>query len=182
MIVTRLALDNHFTLGLGDPGVPRAMVARVLTGAAPAAGAGFNHKVPGNQWERLCAVRFTIATSAVVATRIPKITFADADGNVFCEAPAGASLPASTTINVSWMLGAAGSQTGQSLDTVAGLPDLMLYPGLQWTLTADRIDVGDQVSNVVFYVQEYMVGAEGGLALGRRQLNADGTTSSWGVG
>lgn len=49
----------------------------------PPAGAGFTRAVPGDYWERLLSLAFTLTTSAAAGTRTLAVAYADGDGYVF---------------------------------------------------------------------------------------------------
>lgn len=50
---------------------------------APAAGASLTRVVPGDYWERLLSLAFTLTTSATVAARSIALNLLDGDGNIF---------------------------------------------------------------------------------------------------
>lgn len=66
---------------------------------APAAGANLVHTVPGECWERLLSVAFTLSTSATVAARGISMNFTDGDGNIWNSSPIAQQIPASTTLS-----------------------------------------------------------------------------------
>lgn len=175
----RGVLAPHFSLALGGAGEVMPLVPLVLTGAQPAAGAGFTRIVPGNQWERLVGVTFKLVASAAVATRVPIVQFKDADGNEFLTVASIGTVVASGTITASFGIGCASSQSSQSSRVTTALPDLILYPALRWTLTATGLDVADQISAIAFYVQQFEVGTQQGISLGRKELEPDGSVRVW---
>jgi hypothetical protein len=56
---------------------------QLVNGVQPAAGASFTRTVPGEFWERLLTISFTLVTSAAAGGRQLLLNFMDGDGNIF---------------------------------------------------------------------------------------------------
>lgn len=121
--------------------------------AQPAAGAGSTYKVSGRWRERIVALSFQLATSAIVASREVAVLVADPDGNNVYIGTAGQAQPASSTISY----GAADvapspAQAVNAYQTIP-LPELELYPLWSVKISVANMDVGDQLSKIFLMVE-----------------------------
>lgn len=64
----------------------------------PAAAANLVHPIPGDYWERLISVAFTLTTSAVAGIRTLALAYADGDGYVFNLVPISNEIGPSQTL------------------------------------------------------------------------------------
>lgn len=81
-----------------DPPRFRRSWTRILAQQSPAAGAAFSHAVPGDSWERLLAVTWTLTTSATAGNRLVTASWASGDGVIFDQEPASPWLGPSSSI------------------------------------------------------------------------------------
>lgn len=121
----------------------------VIAVAQPPVGTVPSYRESGAVEQRLIAVSFTLATSAVVATRTPHVRVTDGAGAVIADAVAGWAITASSTLAYSYAEGLS-EWLITTTNTVASGPCPLLVLGLGDTLSiqVDAIDVGDQISAV----------------------------------
>lgn len=150
---TTVGLLEPFTVGRGYP--------QVKAVPSPAAGAGFTYAVAGQAVENVRAVTFSYATSAVVATRVPRLDYFDGDGIRFASCSIAGSIPASVTPLVSFMvgLGATGASNGGVVEQP--IPDLFLLGGHSIGVSVAGIDPGDTIFNVRIYTELFPTGPTG---------------------
>lgn len=66
--------------------------------SAPASGANFTRAVPGQYWERLLSVTFTIAASAVASSRTPVVQLMDHNGSILSQSPGAPDVEAGDSV------------------------------------------------------------------------------------
>jgi hypothetical protein len=104
---------------------------------------------------------FTLATSVAVANRIPTLVLSDGTLNVW-RVQAPAPVAAGATVTYVGYDGAIPNTGAGGLVTL-GWPNQGVYIPQGWSLasvTAGPLDVADQYSAIVAYVQEYTSGPE----------------------
>lgn len=119
---------------------------RIVVGVPqPAAGADWSVPVPAGHLWNVLSILATLTTSAVVATRIPRLIFGDGVAT-FLDVPPFAGEAASLTRRYVWVPAGQGYTTGNGI--LSPLPEVPLGTG--WTLatTTDAIDVADQWSAI----------------------------------
>lgn len=92
-----MQLSDQLSFLLGAQGAQQGWQEPVYL-ANPAAGSGLAYTVPGDHWERLLAVTFQLATSAVAGQRQPLLDICDGNGLVLAEIPAGTNPGLSATL------------------------------------------------------------------------------------
>jgi len=122
---------------------------------APAAGSEWTTTVPANKIWEILAIHYHLATSATVASRIPKVSFTDGTSQI-AECRTVSSQLASLTYEHTL------SPNTPVLTLVGGLvggpiPKLVLNAGAVISSTTDLIQAADQYSQVVIYVKEINV-------------------------
>jgi len=68
---------------LAAPPLYRRGIGQLLIGTNPAAGANYTRQVPGDYWERILSLAFTLTTSATAAARTLAMNFLDGDGHIW---------------------------------------------------------------------------------------------------
>ena len=121
----------------------------------PAAGAIWSYTVDGRYYERLVAVRYRFATSAVVATRFPVVALQDTNGTVITSAQGGWGVPAGSAVTASLAVGVPVAATATNGSTFGYLPDVLAPPGWSWVANVGAMDAGDAFSQVVLLVQRF---------------------------
>jgi len=124
----------------------------------PAAGAEFAFVAPGQGIWRVYSIRFTVATSAIVANRTVAVVIDD--GNVEgYRASAPASQAANLTVRYCAAAGVPPGGTAAGGLTIP-LPHYgaVLLPGWRLAVDVDAIDAGDQLSAVAALLQEFPTG------------------------
>lgn len=136
---------------------PFLQVAQV---AAPAAGAEFTLRAPGQGIWRVMSLAFTFVTSAVVANRRVSL-LADDQTDVWFAAVSTVDLTATSTTRLSAYQGAAATGVAGSIVTVALPQDgLLLMPGYRLRSSTAGIDAGDQYSAIRAELIEYPEGPD----------------------
>ena len=121
----------------------------------PAAGAMWLYTVPGGFWARLVAVRQVFTTSAVVASRNPRIQFQDANNVPVTAVKSGVAVAASSTITTSHVIGSADVGSGATGNVFGYLPNMLLPPGWDVTSVVTGLDPGDAFTTVTLVVQRF---------------------------
>ncbi len=128
---------------------------RSITGTAPAAGAEINETVPtGARW-RLRSARFSLTTSAAVATRITTLILDDGV-NTLVNTGTSTSQLASTTAAYSAAHFGAGAPAQGGDATVNLPPDIMLLAGFRFRTSTNNLQVGDTYTAPQYEVEEWM--------------------------
>lgn len=120
----------------------------------PAAGADWQHRVPGEYWERVLAVTATLVTSATAGTRYPNYQVTDGQGNIMAEANLSGSLAPSVTSDQFLWLGCPTMSTNASGRSIGALPDLIVPSGW-YVQSSSNLKSGDQYSGVRLIVQRF---------------------------
>lgn len=122
------------------------VASRTVALANPAAGADWSYTV--TQVGLLVAAHAILATSAVVANRVPNLSLFDAGGNVMAEVASPSAQTAGITWRYSWFGGTTQEQNNGRV--VIPLPlSLVLGVGFRFAIATSGLDVGDQWSNIV---------------------------------
>jgi hypothetical protein len=117
--------------------------------ADPAAGAEMTvFTVPAGQAWELLSVRFTLVSSATVATRRVHLTFDDGT-NTFAKIPVLSTQAASLTYGYTFMVDIESSAL-QSLDVPTRIPRLTLPTGFRVITVTENIQAGDNFSAGVY--------------------------------
>ncbi len=130
---------------------------KIITIAAPAAGAELIQVVPlGRVW-RILSFSATLTASSAVATRVPSIVIDDGS-SVLLRVPTGGTITASTSalFQAAAIGGTTNGLTGVALSVVP-LPEPMFYvvkPGWRVRTLTQLIDVADQWSAAQMVVDE----------------------------
>jgi hypothetical protein len=129
---------------------------RSITGATPAAGAEISETVPSQAFWRLYAFRFSLTTSATVATRNVSLRFDDG-ANVFDEAWPNLNQAQGVTAPYTFSNNAVPSIPALSTNiNVMPLDDTKLLPGgFRIRTNTFGIQVGDQYTAPQYLVQEW---------------------------
>lgn len=133
-------------------GVP---VARIITGATPAAGAEVSETVPTGKTWQLVSFHVRLVTSATVATRVPYVVIDDGTTPVF-QVPCPATVVANTTVDLFWS--AIGAQVADAAVVAHGgmLPvETIITATHRLRTSTGSIQVGDQYSLVRYLVREF---------------------------
>lgn len=141
-------------LMLGAPEFAVGWQERILV-PQPAAGAQWKYTADGRFFERVIAIAFTFATSAVVATRFPLVQLVDNNNVVVTGVTAGNAVVASSIVNPNLWVGAPQLATGASGGTFGYMPDILIPPGWSWQSNTFAMDAGDQFSGIVVLTQRY---------------------------
>jgi hypothetical protein len=145
---------RSFTYGRGYP--------TLNTGLTPAAtGSPSDLKVPGNRRFRITAVRATLTTSATVGNRSPFLALRDADANQYLSMPALTAVPASTTATLQWAVDLGNAYTGADSSQNIPWPDVIIERSHLAHLSWSGAQAGDQLSNVLWYYDELIIGQDG---------------------
>lgn len=120
------------------------MLAPGITGA----GTGVSVTLPESELQQVIAVSFRLVTSAVVATRVPRVTLTDGSGVLLASSVTGTTSAASLTTDYTFALHG-GPWTGASGAVTSGpLFDVIAAEGDAIGIAVAAIDVGDVLSRV----------------------------------
>lgn len=126
----------------------------VTTGPDPAAGAEWSQTVPvGESWQ-INSIRFSLTTSAVVANRIPSITF-DNGVTVFARYASAASQAASLTTSYTASVDTP-STALLGTEVVIAIPRIIIPSGYRIRSVTTAIDVADDYTAPVFYYTRFV--------------------------
>src|SRR5207244_1576597 len=123
-------------------------------GADPAAGAEILDTVPANAQWRVIALRATLVTSAVVATRGPHLLFDDG-ANVFGRYSQSVAITASATWNIDW--GVSSPEAGNNFQEIkSNIAPVILTPGWRIRTVTASLDAGDNWGPNVYLLEEWI--------------------------
>lgn len=120
----------------------------VLATPSVAAGAGVTVGIPESEYQQLVAVTFRLATSAVVATRVPVVTVTDGSGVAVMSVSSGYGATAGTTADYCFAVGLGEWDQSNNATASGGLPAFPLDGGDSIVISVGAIDAGDQISRV----------------------------------
>ncbi len=137
--------------------IPAERVRRVVPVPSPAAGADWSVAVPGGTLWVVRALKAQLATSAVVANRIPNLRVTDGT-NVVCQIAHQQNITTGTTSILSWIAGWPGPFYGNLNQSLTDwFPEFPLHGGYVVGPVTANLDAGDQWSAIVATVDEYEV-------------------------
>jgi hypothetical protein len=120
----------------------------VLAAPLGAAGAAVTVPCPESQDQILIAVRFRLATSAVVATRSPVVSVLDGSGISLIDCVSGFGLTAGSTADFSFVNGLGEWDAAGGVFASGPLAELPLDAGDTIQISVQAMDAGDQLSRV----------------------------------
>lgn len=128
-----------------------------ITVGAPAAGSGFTHAVPGATFQRVRVVSFLLTTDGNAASRLPRVEFLNAAGDVFAAVAAPFTLAASLAARFTFGIGLNQYGANNAAQIGGPLPDVLLESGLAVRVAIASVQAGDQVSGSSLFVDQYPV-------------------------
>jgi hypothetical protein len=152
--------------------------------ANPAAGAIFTYTNTTGVTQSLLAVACKLVTSAVVANRFLQLKIFDSSGNTVAQVGGSGAIPASTTVNATWVGGISTIATGTAGGTTSGIPNVPIQPGWQIQINVSGIDVADQLSAIVLNFAQAVPGtvfAQGMLLPANIALAVENRGLAWAV-
>lgn len=140
--------------------------------ASPAAGSGFSFTVPGSELWRLISLRTVFSASATVASRVPKLSINDADGNEIIRMPANGTVTANGAALAQWVRIDGMNSTAGDGAFLTSLPRLFLEPGWQVSVTATNIQAADTFTGIRMW---YEIAPNGDFGYPTGMATADST-------
>jgi len=128
---------------------------RVITLPKPAAGADFSAKVPSPARWRVQCLQAQLLTDAVAVNRVPHLVITDGQGNSVYNFPSPSNQVASTTAQYSAGTTVVSTQFDGAVVWVLPYPMKLLQGWTIGSLTT-ALDPGDQWSNIVLHVKEWL--------------------------
>lgn len=153
------------TLGLLRPFAHGRGYRRQVVPTVPAAGATFKHTVPGDAWERLIAITFTLTTSATVANRIVTIDYGRPNIGTWLQDGAAVVQTQSATGVFNGSDERANSEWNTGTAVFFPLWGGFLESGETFTINVANIDTTDTLTGIVYTVEKFEVG-RGGYQVG----------------
>ena len=130
--------------------------------AQPAAGNAQTVTVTGENYVRVLAARATLTTSAVAANRVLSLDFINARGVTFVQNGAPVLVTANTSNQVfEWDFDRTVSEWNTGTPVWVPVVDVFLPPGFAIKFNVAAIDVGDQLSNLVLWIERFPTGERG---------------------
>lgn len=129
----------------------------------PGAGNAASRIVGNGYYERLLGVNFSITTSAVANTRVPRVVYQDGDQTEMFSAISGFGLVASSTCTYSCLLACTTSPAISGLRATICLPPVILAQGFRFVLTFTPGDGGDVITLIRGLVERFPIGSDGYL-------------------
>ena len=126
-----------------------------------AAGAAATYTVRNDSYERIMSAFGTVTTSATVASRVPRLEYHDADGNVMAAITAANTVAASSQVDITWLLGMGYSNANESFDMCFGLPDLILPYKWSTVFTLLNMDPADTITGFRVISETFWTGFRG---------------------
>lgn len=121
----------------------------------PAAGTILSRIIPGEAYERLESVAFTVSTSAAGGDRDISVEFTDIAGNVFHRAVAGNVQSVSLTRQYSFAVWGA-PHAGLIGPYIAGtLAPIILSPAMRWRIQINDIEAADTITAAFAFVTRF---------------------------
>lgn len=155
-------MGQQVTYGLLEPFQHGRGYQKAIQSTNPAAGANFTHNVPGDSWERLIALAFTLTTDSNAANRIVTVNYGDPQGNTYTADGAAVAVTASTTAQQFYgnlRRGVAEWNTGTAV--FFPLCGILLPSGSKVTITVANIQAGDQLGTIRAIYEKFETGDAG---------------------
>lgn len=143
-----------FPNGLPESSLAGSGLMRLVTVAAPGAGADFVVTVPAGRHWKLLGVEASLAASAAVASRSPNGVIDDGAANPF-RIPGNILITATQTIFVNFLQGGAGASSSGLADIIPLPFGLRMLPGWRFSSITTNLQAGDQWSAVQLIVEEF---------------------------
>lgn len=150
----RAGAINH---ALGDAAMRllEQRLVKLIPVASPTAGNEIIAKVPGGVMWEILHFRALLTTSAVVATRLPKLAYRDPDLVTRVTYPSAVSQAASLVNNFDWDAGIGATVSATGIANPLSTPPIPLPSGWTVITATGLLDVGDQWSAVSLLVREW---------------------------
>lgn len=133
-----------------------------LDPVAPAAGQNYIHTVGGIHQQRILAATCTLTTDANVANRLMSLDFVNARGVTYMSNAASVLVTAGTTNQVYyWAISQSISEWNTGTPVWVPLLNVFLPPAFTAVFKVANIQVGDQVSNVHLWLENFPTGERG---------------------
>ena len=129
--------------------------------ANPAAGVNFSETVDGRYISRLVSATWLLTTSAVVANRTVTLDTQDGNGKLLNSRGAAVNVLAGSTQIFSADIHRSGDAWISGGTVFFGLDEYYLEPGRKIIISVLNIDVGDQLSKIVFSWERFPTGPRG---------------------
>jgi hypothetical protein len=136
--------------------VEGAPYTRIIIGTDPAAGVTVAESVPSGARWRLRSLHMSLGTTATAGARRPVLFLRSNAGNLVGGSPSPYTQSPSTNVRFYWMLGMPISTGMSSFQIAIGLPDVIMLPGHDFLVQVENMAAGDNIDEVVFYVDEWL--------------------------
>lgn len=132
-----------------------------LLGTSPAAGSGYSLTVSGAYYERFTTCRFTLTTSATVASRAVTVDYVKPGTGIFYSAGPTVLQTASSTGVYDGTIGFGASDWNTGTPAWFSLPDIILPSGYQLQINVANIQTADTLTAISFIRERFQTGEDG---------------------
>jgi hypothetical protein len=151
---TTLGLLLPFTYGKGNP--------EYVNVATPAAGATASYTVDGKFAVRVLAARLSITTDANAANRLVTLDYIDERNNTRLRNGAGLVVTANTSAQTFEFDAHRGvAEWAANTPVFSPLAPFFLYPGFSVKFNVTNIQVGDAISALSLWLEQFQTGPRG---------------------
>jgi hypothetical protein len=150
------------TLGLGSSPIAHGRVQSELSYLPkPAAASGFTYTLSTNYLERPIALGFELATDSNAANRQIGLQLQDPAGNFLAAVPVASVQTASLTWHYSFLASLSSASAVEATVVMSPLFNFVIPDDYSLVVTLTNHEVGDQISNILYYRDRFSTGPDG---------------------
>lgn len=123
--------------------------------AQPAVAVGASRRIPGETFEQLMVVRFTLVADVNVANRFVAVDVVDGDAIVVSRIASTTAVTAGLTSRFTFAVGIGTLAAGGVNEQMLPLPEVPFPPGFAHTISIANVQAGDQISAISFYLRRW---------------------------
>ena len=128
-----------------------------VTIGSPAVATGFTKRVAGSDVWRVLSVSFVLVADGNAASRIARVEYLNAAGDVFAAVASPFTVTAGVTSRLTFAVGLQQFGANAAAHIGGPLPDLILMDGLAVRVAVTAIQAGDQLSGISLFVAQSTV-------------------------
>lgn len=123
--------------------------------AQPGVALGVSRRIPGETFEQLMVVRFTLVADATVANRFVAVDVTDGDAVVVSRIASTTAVTAGLTARFTFAVGIGTVAAGGVNEQMLPLPEVPFPPGFTHAVSIASVQAGDQLSAISFYLRRW---------------------------